>query len=198
LNKQNIVFVISAPAGTGKNTLTEMLFEEFDNIKRSVSVTTRQPRGQEINGVDYFYISKQEFKERIKEKEFLEYAEIYGEYYGTSKDYVDKILKDGKHVILVIDVQGAKKIKKLIPAVFIFLMPPSIEELKRRLCKRNTDSEGKIKERLRGAEAEIQEAKYYDYIVVNDDLDVAYDTLRSIIIAEENKNRSIVKNGKKG
>jgi len=191
LNKQTLIFVISAPGGTGKNTLTDMLCEEFDSVKRSISFTTRQPRGQEINGVDYFFISKKDFKERIKEKEFLEYAEIYGEYYGTSKLYVAKILKEKKHAILVIDVQGAQKVKKLIPAVFIFLMPPSMEELKRRLCTRNADSEEKINERIKVAKEELKQAKYYDYVIVNDDLKVAYDTLRSIIIAEENKNRSI-------
>ena len=191
MNKQTLIFVISAPGGTGKNTLTDMLCEEFDSVKRSISFTTRQPRGQEINGVDYFFISKKDFKERIKEKEFLEYAEIYGEYYGTSKLYVAKILKEKKHAILVIDVQGAQKVKKLIPAVFIFLMPPSMEELKRRLCTRNADSEEKINERIKVAKEELKQAKYYDYVIVNDDLKVAYDTLRSIIIAEENKNRSI-------
>jgi guanylate kinase len=194
LNKNNLVFVISAPGGTGKNTLVDMLFEDFGNIKRSISFTTRKPRGNEINGVDYYFISKKEFKERIMEKEFLEYAEIYGEYYGTSKSHVEQILDEKKHVILVIDVQGAGKIKKLISAVFIFLVPPSIEELKRRLFHRNTDSECKIKERLQIAEKELKEAKCYDYVIVNDDLKEAYNILRSIIIAEENKNRSILKN----
>ena len=166
------VFVVSAPAGTGKTTLVKKLLEEFPCVKTTISYTTREPRAGESQGIDYFFISKEEFKKKIEDHEFLEYVELYGDYYGTSKNSIEKLQKAGNHVVLVIDTEGGLKIKKIMHATLIFIMPPSLEEL------------GKI---LRERKNEIEDAKYYDYQIVNDNLKTAYQTLRSILIAEEHR-----------
>ncbi len=185
--KKGSVFVLSAPAGSGKTTLIRKLVKEFDSVVESVSFTTRPIRKGEIEGVDYCFISQDEFKKRIKQDEFLEYAKVYDYYYGTSKKWVEKRLNKGKHVVLVIDTQGAKQIRKKISASFIFIMPPSINELKKRLHLRKTDSSKSIKERVAWATKEIKEAKNYDYVIVNDDISIAYQVFKSILIAEEHK-----------
>lgn len=185
-----LVFVVSAPAGTGKTTLVGMLTEEFDEVVESISCTTRAPRPSEKNGVDYHFLSKSEFETKIRDNEFLEYAEVFGNYYGTSRKYVLDQQKKGKHVVLVIDTQGAIKLKnERFPATFIFLSPPSLEELKERLVKRKTEDEETLRQRLSWATQEMQIGARYDYMIVNKDLHVAYDILRSIIIAEEHRLR---------
>lgn len=186
--KKGLVFVLSAPAGTGKTTLVRMLKEEFPKIVESVSCTTRHPRHGEVTGRDYHFLSKQEFEKRIEHGDFLEHAEVFGNFYGTSKTFVMQELEKGKHVFLVIDTQGAKQLKKnKYPAVFIFLSPPSLEELRARLIKRQTESPESLERRLAWAEEEMKEIKNYDYHVVNENLNVAYDMLRSIIMAEEHR-----------
>lgn len=188
--KPGLLFVISAPAGTGKSTLVEMILKEFpEEIAESCSSTTRQPRPGEIAKKHYEFISKQEFEEKIAACEFLEYAKVFGNYYGTRKEEVARLQAEGKHVVLVIDTQGALQIMGKTPAVFIFISPPTFEELRRRLVNRRTEDEEKIQERLLWAKQEIALAPRYDYHIVNDHLDVTYQVLRSIFIAEEHKRR---------
>ncbi len=187
--KRGLVFVISAPAGTGKTTLVRMLREEFHCIVESVSYTTRSPRANEIAGRDYYFISPEEFEKKIEEGEFLESAQVFGKYYGTSRKFVESQQEKGKHVILVIDTQGAMHLKGKIEAAFIFISPPSLEELKFRLHSRKSESDDAIQHRLSWAEKEIALSQQYDYHIVNDHLKTAYDVLRSILIAEEHKNR---------
>ncbi|MBS3904456.1 MAG: guanylate kinase [Simkania sp.] len=185
--KKGLLFVISAPAGTGKTTLVRKLMEEFSCITESVSCTTRAVRSGEVDGKDYFFISKQEFNDRVLKKDFLEHAEVFGDQYGTSRSFVETMRLQGKHVILVIDTQGAMQLKNQLDAVFIFLRPPSLEELRVRLVKRQTETSEAIEKRVAWAAHELTIADQYDYQVVNDNLDVAYLILRSIIIAEEHK-----------
>lgn len=184
---RGLVFVLSAPAGTGKTTLIHMLKKEFNCVVSSISYTSRSPRINETQGVDYHFITKEEFHKKIQSGDFLEYVELYQDFYGTSKSWVEKQLSEGKHVFLVIDTQGAKKLKTLIPAIFIFLKPPSLEELKRRLEQRKTETPEAMEKRLNWALKEIEEQHHYDYIITNDRLDAAYDVLRSIVIAEEHR-----------
>jgi guanylate kinase len=189
--KKGLLFVLSAPAGTGKTTLAHMLCEEFPCVTMSVSCTTRKPRGNEEEGKHYYFLSREAFQEKIRAGEFLEYAEVFGNYYGTTKSSVIAAQEKGKHVLLVIDTQGALQVKEKMPATLIFIRPPSMEELKIRLMKRQTEDEKMIEERLSWAQKELAMASHYDYDIVNDDLKVAYETLRSILIKEENKNRGI-------
>ena len=185
-----LLFIISAPAGTGKTTLVSMLLNEFANVARSVSYTTREKRVDEVDGEDYFFIDRGEFEKRAQKGEFLEYAEVFGNLYGTSKKFVEEKLRAGKHVVLVIDTQGAMKLQSSFEskdAVFIFVRPPSFEEQKKRLLKRHTESEEAIQTRLSWAQDELQVAKDYDYQIINEDLVVAYEVLKSIIIAEEHR-----------
>ena len=161
--------------------------EEFSCITESISFTTRAQRTGEIPGRDYYFVSKEEFEKRIREGDFLEHAEVFGYHYGTSRELVKEKQAKGNHVLLVIDTQGAMQLKSAIDAVFIFLRPPSIEELRARLIKRSTESHEVIEKRIAWATHELQVAEKYDYQVINDDLLIAYETLKSIIIAEEHK-----------
>jgi guanylate kinase len=185
--KKGLFFILSAPAGTGKTTLIRMLTKEFDSIIESISYTTRKPRKNEIDGVDYFFISENEFLNKIKNNEFLEYAKIYNYYYGTSKEFVDKKLNESKHVVLVIDTQGAFNLKNKIDAISIFINPPSIEELKKRMIIRNDVSDEEIKIRLNWAKEEMKKNEFYDYNITNIDIKTSYEILRSIFISEEYK-----------
>ena len=186
--EKGLCFVLSAPAGTGKTTLVRMLSQEFPGIVESVSCTTRPMRPGEVEGKDYHFLSKQEFEEKIGQGDFLEYAEVFGYYYGTSRAYVLKQQEMGHHVFLVIDTQGAMQLKKKqFPAYFVFVSPPSPEELRKRLLKRKTESIEVIEKRLSWAKAEIDMVSNYDYHIVNDNLNLAYAILRSIVIAEEHR-----------
>ncbi|MCX6988538.1 MAG: guanylate kinase [Chlamydiae bacterium] len=189
---QGLIFIISAPAGTGKTTLVRMLTEEFPCVVESVSCTTRPPRLGEVEGQDYWFLTKNQFERKIQENEFLEYAEVFGYYYGTSRQYVRDLQMIGNHVVLVIDTQGAMNLKQEeFEATYIFLTPPSLEELKERLIKRNTEDAQTLEERLSWASHEMELACAYDYLVVNKDLLLAYGVLRSIVIAEEHKTRNL-------
>lgn len=192
--QEGLLFIVSAPAGTGKTTLVTRLTSEFAKIKRSISYTTRSPREGEIDGIDYYFVSRNVFEEMIINNEFLEYAEVFGNYYGTSKKQVMSQLEKGFHVIMVIDTQGALNIKDKIKNSSIFIVPPSHDELTRRLNRRSLDSKDSINLRLEWAQHEITLAPYYDYKIINDDLEIAYQVLKSIIIAEEHKTLNI-KNG---
>lgn len=187
--KKGLVFVVSAPAGTGKTTLVRMLTEEFNCVVESVSYTTRKMRPNEIEGRDYYFVTESEFKKMEAEREFLENAHVFGHYYGTSKKTVEAVLQKGKHVILVIDTQGAKQLKSLLKAVYIFICPPNFEELKKRLHGRQSDTHESIATRLSWAEKEMEASRYYDYLIVNEDLSVTYQVFRSVFIAEEHRIR---------
>jgi guanylate kinase len=188
--QRGLLFVVSAPAGTGKSTLVDMLLQEFPHeIAESCSCTTRTPRPGEISERHYDFISLEKFEEKIARGEFLEYAKVFGNYYGTRQEEVDRLQAEGKHVVLVIDTQGAMKVKQQTEAVFIFISPPSFDELRSRLFKRRTEDEEKIQERLLWAKKEITMVSHYDYHIINDDLQVTYQVLRSIFIAEEHKRR---------
>jgi guanylate kinase len=185
--KKGLIFVLSAPAGTGKTTLVRMLTQEFSCVKESVSFTTRPPRSGEVDGVDYHYIPRQDFERRMREGDFLEHAIVFEQYYGTCKKQIEALRQQGYHVILIIDTQGAAQLQEQIPAVFIFVSPPSLDELRHRLVKRKADTPESIEKRLLWAQKEMTLSSRYDYHIVNDDLNVAYDILRSILIAEEHK-----------
>lgn len=178
--------VISGPSGAGKDTVVLEYLKENKNAWVSVSCTSRDMRPGEKEGESYFYISKEEFEEKIKNDEFLEYALYNGNYYGTPKGQVEEKLKKGIDVILVIEVQGAIQIKeKLKEAVFIFIMPPTMKELKRRLINRGTESKDKVLNRFKTAYQEINEVSKYNYVVINDDLKNATLKLKSILISEK-------------
>ncbi len=185
--KKGLFFILSAPAGTGKTTLIRMLTQEFDCVIESVSYTTRKPRKDEVEGIDYFFISEKEFQNKIKNNEFLEYAKVYDYYYGTSKQFVEKKLNEKKHVVLVIDTQGGISLKNKVDATYIFLSPPSIEELKNRMSIRNDLSKEEIQTRLDWAKEEMKKIEFYDYNITNIDLKISYEILRSIFICEEHK-----------
>jgi len=186
--KENgLLIVISGPSGCGKSTLVQMLLEKRDNIILSISDTTRSPRGEEKDGVDYNFITPDQFKKNIKNDKYLEYAMVYTDkYYGTPVDFVDKNLNKGTDVILEIDIEGARKVnEKRKDAVFIFVMPPSMKVLKERLIGRKTESKEQVIERFKTAYKEINEVSKYNYVVVNDDLKDALDKINSIITCEK-------------
>lgn len=181
------IFIVSAPAGTGKTTLVRMLAQEFDSVCESISYTTRPARANEVAGRDYHFITPQEFEKRMREGDFLEHAEVFGHYYGTSKSQIDALRSAGKHVVLVIDTQGALQLMGSFDAVYIFLIPPSMAELRRRLEHRKSESPEVINERLSWATRELSEAGRYQYQIVNDHLKTAYEIFRSILIAETHR-----------
>ncbi|PIU26820.1 guanylate kinase [Candidatus Aquicultor secundus] len=185
------VFVISGPSGAGKGTLTDELLKRVPSLTRSVSATTRKPRPGEVNGVDYYFLDEDEFKDRIFQGGFLEWAMVHGNYYGTLKSVVKEGFSSGKDVVMVIDVQGAASIKEKMPeAVRIFIEPPSIAELVQRLKLRNTETTAELQERLKNAETEMGLAGNYDYVVINDDVERAVDELVGIVKAEKRANKS--------
>ena len=184
--KRGNLIVISGPSGAGKGSVTAKVLESMDNIKLSISYTSRKIRGQEQNGKEYFFISKEEFENLISQGEFLEYAEYSFNYYGTSKSQVNKMLDQGIDVILEIEVQGALQIKNMIEdAIFIFIVPPTMKELKRRLVNRQTDSKEQIFNRFKTAYKEINEYTKYNYVVTNDNLEDAVNKVKAIINAEK-------------
>jgi guanylate kinase len=181
------LFIVSAPAGTGKTTLVNRLTDEFSNIIHSISYTSRAPRPGDIPGVSYHFISDQEFEKKIADGEFLEYVKLYDQYYGTSRKWVEEQLNQGKHVVLVIDTEGALFLKNKVSATYIFIQPPSFNELERRLINRKTEDAEAVKQRLAIAAKEIERSKQYDYLIINDKFETAYQVLRSIFIAETHK-----------
>ncbi len=182
--KGNLI-VISGPSGAGKGTIISKLKEINNNIWVSISMTSRPVRSNDVPNETYFFVSKEEFEERINKGIFLEYAEYNGNYYGTPKDKILDKLNNGIDVILEIEIQGALKVKKLIPdAIFIFIMPPSLGELRNRLVKRGTDSADKIISRFKTSYKEINEVTKYNYVVVNDEVDKAVAKVNAILISE--------------
>ena len=185
MNK-GLLFVVSAPAGCGKDTILEQLFKKTDTVGYSVSATTRAPREGEVDGVHYHFKTREEFEQMIKDSEVLEYTEYCGNYYGTPRKGVEKLLSEGKDVILKIEVEGAMNIKRIFPeCCLVFILPPSLAELERRLRKRGTETEDKIILRTAQARNELEFAKNYDYLIVNGELDVAVDDLLAVIRGEK-------------
>ncbi|MDP3788843.1 MAG: guanylate kinase [Candidatus Omnitrophota bacterium] len=188
MKKKGTLFIISAPSGSGKTTLCELLVKRMPRLARSVSLTTRLPRRGEKNGKDYIFVTGKKFREKIKSGALLEWARNFGYYYGTPKDKVKKLLLGGTDVILAIDVKGAMKVRKLYPdSIFIFILPPSLEELKKRLKQRGTDNGTEIKTRIAIAKKEISYLPVYNYSVINDSIKHAMAELGCIIKAERRK-----------
>lgn len=186
--KKGFLLVISGPSGVGKGTVLHDLMNTQTNLVYSVSATTRKKRDGEIEGVSYFYLNHDEFEKMIEEDKFLEYAHVHSNYYGTPKEFVEKKINEGKIVILEIDVQGALNIKKNTDnGVFIFLAPPSLKELKKRIVGRGTETDEDIKIRMNNAKKELEYIKDYDYIVVNDHLNSAITSVNEIINAEKHR-----------
>ncbi len=180
-----MLFIVSAPSGSGKSTLVKMLLASLDRLDFSISYTTRLPRGNEKNGEDYHFVSREEFLAMRDRGELLEWAEVFGNYYGTGRKALEQAEKTGHDLVLDIDVQGAAQLKKRLPeAVTVFILPPSRGELEHRLRSRSLDDEAVIARRLRDASKEIRNYSAYDYILVNDQLDRAAERLRSILVAE--------------
>lgn len=193
--KRGLPFVLSGPTGTGKTTLIQEIHKEHPEIVQSISYTTRMPRTGEIPGKDYHFVSLHDFNNMIENGDFLEHVTLYGHHYGTSKKWVEDTLKQGKHVILVIDTQGGLQLKaKGYKATYVFLKPPSNEELIRRLESRQSETSSTLDERLKQVERELTEGKQYDYTIINDRLDVALEVFKSIIIAEEHRNSALSQN----
>ncbi len=186
-NEQGLLIVISGPSGCGKGTLTKLLLDERDDTVLSISDTTRSPRDGETDGVDYHFISKDEFEKKISEDKYLEYAIVHSNnYYGTPSEHINEMLSHGKNVILEIDIEGARKInEKREDAVFIFIMPPSMEVLKKRLIGRGTETKEQVVERFKTAYKEINEVSKYNYVIVNDDIEESLLKMNSIIECEK-------------
>ncbi len=188
MKQKGLAIILSAPSGTGKTTICQKLKTDFPDIKFSISHTTRSPRTNETDGKDYFFISKSQFQEMIKEDEFLEWAEIYGNFYGTAHSTIENILDKGNDLILEIDVQGAEKLKKInFNGIFIFILPPSLEELKNRLNSRGTESAEKIDQRIEVGKLEIKKWSLYDYVLTNNVVEDVVKNISAIVQAEKSK-----------
>lgn len=186
MTQQGILIVLSGPSGAGKGTICKELLRSYPNLHYSVSATTRAARAGEVHGTNYLFVSQEEFQEMIAKDDLLEWANVYGNCYGTPRQYVMELLNDGKDVILEIDTQGAMQIKDKFPeGVFIYIIPPSLNELANRIYKRGTDSLESIKTRLSCATFEIDCAQHYNYVVVNDLVEEAVRKISAIITAEK-------------
>ncbi len=196
LNERGLLIVISGPSGVGKGTVRRALFQmPHHDLIYSVSMTTRPPRPDEVEGVDYYFVDKDTFLKRIKENRFLEWAEFVGNYYGTPRDKVDEQLDNGKEVVLEIEVEGALQVRKQMKdAVFIFLVPPGKKALYERLKNRGTEPKDMIQKRMKKAESEFLLAHKYDYIVVNDEVNNAADRIMAIIRAEHARTERSIHN----
>jgi guanylate kinase len=188
---KNLLFIISAPSGTGKTSLCKEVIRNLSHLTSSVSYTTRKPRSGEMDGRDYFFVSPEKFQQMLDQGLFREWTEIYGNRYGTSKAFIEKLMKDQVDILFDIDSRGARKILELYPeGISIFVLPPSLQELKKRLISRGTDSPETITSRLKLAEQEMEDAGFYQYTVVNDSFEEAVKKLKSIVIAERCQRRN--------
>lgn len=194
MNDKGILIVLSGPSGVGKGTVRKAVFSRPDaKFEYSISMTTRKPREGEVDGVDYFFKTKDEFEKLIQEEKLLEYAKYVDNYYGTPVDYVKDTLEAGQDVFLEIEVQGAAQVREKFPeGLFIFLMPPSLAELKNRIVGRGTESVELIRNRMEAARKEIELTSMYDYIVVNDDVENAVDKINAIVQAEHCRSERVI------
>lgn len=199
MHEKGLLIVLSGPSGVGKGTVRKAIFSQPDTaFEYSISMTTRAPREGEVDGVDYFFKSKQEFEELIQAGKLLEYAEFVGNYYGTPVDYVRETLDRGQDVFLEIEVQGARQVREKFPeGLFIFLAPPSLSELKNRITTRGTESEEIINNRMTVAKEEIELMSLYDYVVENDQVEHAVEKIKAIVIAEHCRRTRLEKRYKK-
>jgi guanylate kinase len=180
--KKGAIIVISAPSGTGKTTIVRRILRDFPELKFSVSATTRKKREHEVDGVDYFFISEEEFKKKIQNNEFVEWELFYDYYYGTFRNFIDARVNIGKPIILEVDVNGAIEIKKIYPdAILIYIAPPSLDELLVRLKKRQTENEEELKKRIERAKMELSHKDKFDYFIVNNDLNTAFHEIKVLI-----------------
>ncbi len=192
--RESIVVILSAPSGSGKTTIVSRLMESMDNISRSISYTTRPPRDGEKNGEDYIFVSREVFDKMRDNGEFLEWEENFGNFYGTSREQVEKLLDSGRDVVMSIDVKGARKAKKEFPeSISVFVMPPSMQELESRLRKRKTDAENQVAIRLRESKKEVAASDEYDFLVVNNRIEEAVDEVRQVIEKERDNRKKINK-----
>lgn len=186
--REGVLFILSAPSGAGKTTLIKKLLEIFPEITLSVSCTTRAPRAGEVDGKDYRFVKPHFFRRSLARREFAEWAKVHGSFYGTPRGPLERLLRRGRDVLLDIDVQGARKIKRLYrDAVAVFLLPPSWRELEKRLALRGTDGSETIRQRLENARREVREILQYDYFVVNRKIPQALEDLRAVVIAERHR-----------
>ncbi|WP_080846501.1 guanylate kinase [Cytobacillus gottheilii] len=185
-NDKGLLIVLSGPSGVGKGTVRKEIFSQPDTaFEYSISMTTRNPREGEVDGVDYFFKSREDFEQLIKDDKLLEYAEFVGNYYGTPVDYVRETINQGKDVFLEIEVQGARQVREKFPdGLFIFLVPPSLSELKNRIVTRGTETIDVINNRMNAAKEEIEMMNLYDYVVENDQIDLACERIKAIVVAE--------------
>ena len=186
MKREGVLYVISAPSGAGKTTLCKEIIDIFPNLRHSVSYTTRPPRTGEVHGRDYFFVGQEEFARMVQAAEFAEWAEVHGNLYGTSLATLKECRSQGIDLILDIDCQGARQLKgRFEGGVYIFVLPPSIDELRRRLDNRSSDAPEVIERRINNAAGEIKESRWYDYIIVNDKFSEAAEQLKSVLIAEQ-------------
>jgi len=189
-----LLYVVSGPSGTGKTTLCKELLKRIPDLRFSISYTTRPPRRDEQPGKDYYFVTPEAFGKMIDKGEFAEWAEIYGNLYGTTRSSIEQALESGHDLIFDIDSQGAEQLKRTYPlGISILLLPPSVSELERRLCSRKTDSEETIRKRMNQAPQEISQVEIYEYIVVNDVFEETLHVLHSIIVAEKHRRKNMAK-----
>lgn len=183
--REGLLIVVSGPSGVGKGTVCSALRKKMPELTYSISATTRPPRETEVDGVNYFFKTVSEFKEMIKNDELIEWAQYVGNYYGTPRRFVEETLAAGKDILLEIEVQGAMQVREKFPqGIFIFLVPPSFEDLKRRILNRGTETETSLAHRLDAANDELKQIERYDYVVINDEVEQACERIRAIITAE--------------
>ena len=194
-DEKNIMVILSSPSGAGKTTITKKIQQKYQSFKISVSHTTRKPRPNEVDGVDYYFVSQEKFKKLIKEDKFYEYAKIFDNYYGTSKKSVDSTIKNND-IIFDIDWQGTKQLSKFknLKLIKIYIVPPNKEELKKRLIKRNQDSPSEVERRFKAYDQDIKHWKDYDYVIINENLENCYKQIEKIIL--KNKNTEIISSQK--
>ena len=188
-DSNNIMVILSSPSGAGKTTISKKIQQKYQNFKISVSHTTRKPRSNEVEGIDYYFVNENDFKNKIKKNEFYEYAKIFGNYYGTSKTSVLNLLKNKNDVLFDIDWQGTQQLSKFkeLNLLKIFILPPSKEELKTRLIQRNQDKPNVVEERLKAYDSDSAHKEDYDFVVINDNLENCFKEVEKIILIKKNK-----------
>ena len=190
-DSNNIMVILSSPSGAGKTTISKKIQQKYQNFKISVSHTTRKPRPNEVEGIDYYFINENDFENKIKNNEFYEYAKIFGNYYGTSKDSVINLLNNKNDVLFDIDWQGTQQLSKFkeLNLLKIFILPPSKEELKKRLIQRNQDKPNVVEERLKAYDRDSSHKKDYDFVVINDNLENCFKEVENIILKKKDKKK---------